>query len=290
MRLASRQDGAARAHDAPPDACAGIVHALLQPGPTSRGMRTVSLNFEELDFAQTPYGELILRRRRVRSLGDVDVYEVKIDGEFLMSSLVNASELALAELGLAPLGDAARHVVVGGLGLGYTASAALAHSGVEQVLVVEALAEVIGWHERALVPLGAELRDDPRCRFQKSDFFARAGDADLGFDGTDPGRRFDAVLLDIDHSPDGLLHGSHAAFYAPAGLATLQRHLRPGGVFALWSSEPPDAAFTERLARAFASAEAHAVEFHNPLLDRDDVNTVYVCRARGAHGEDAAPT
>lgn len=240
----------------------------------------MSRHFEELDHADTAYGELILRRRKVLSLGGRDVFEVKIDGEFLMSSLVNASELALAELGLAPLGDGARHVVVGGLGLGYTASAALAHPGVERVLVVEALAEVIAWHERDLVPLGAELRDDPRCRFEHADFFARARDAEPGFDARAPGRVFDAVLLDIDHSPAGLLHGSHADFYEPDGLARLQRHLRPGGVFALWSSEPPDAAFTERLARAFASAEAHAVEFENPLLDRDDVNTVYVCRTR----------
>ncbi|GJM21287.1 MAG: hypothetical protein DHS20C15_12020 [Planctomycetota bacterium] len=245
----------------------------------------MGLNFEELDFAQTPYGELILRRRRALSLEGAEVYEVKINGEFLMSSLVNASELALADLGLAPLGDRARHVVVGGLGLGYTAVAALAHASVTEVVVVEALAEVIGWHERALVPAGAELRDDPRCRFQHADFFARAREPDLGFDGTSPGRRFDAVLLDIDHSPAGLLHGSHADFYEPAGLALLSEHLHPGGVFALWSSEPPDDAFTARLGKSFASADAHAVEFFNPLLDRDDLNTVYVCRTKAARAD-----
>jgi hypothetical protein len=246
----------------------------------------MSLNFEELDHAETPYGELILRRRRALSLDGAEFYEVKLGGDFLMSSLVNQSEIALSELGLDVLGDPGPwDVVVGGLGLGYTAATALDRPALRSLLVVESLAEVIAWHERGLVPLGERLTGDERCRFVHADFFACARDAEGGFDPQQPGRRFDAILLDIDHSPDGLLHSDHADFYRPAGLARLATHLRPGGVFALWSSEPPDEAFGAQLGQTFDSAETHSIRFFNPLLDRDDVNCVYVCRTAASTAE-----
>jgi spermidine synthase len=241
----------------------------------------MSRNFEELDHARTRFGELVLRRRRVRSL-DTDVFEVLLDGAFLMSSLVNASEVALARLGLAALGGGGGwDVVVGGLGLGHTAAAALGDPRVRSLLVIEHLAEVIGWHARGLVPLAATLTGDPRCRLARGDFFALAA-GDGAFDERSPARRIHAVLLDIDHSPRGLLHESHAAFYAERGLRRLAGHLHPGGIFALWSAEPPDEAFTTRLAAVFADVQARPVAFHNPLLDLDDVNTVYVARTAGA--------
>ena len=81
-------------------------------------------NFQELDFQRTPYGDISLRRRREPRAGNVEVYEVKLGDEFLMSSLFTASEVALAEYGLAALNRAPLTVVVGGLGLGYTAQAA----------------------------------------------------------------------------------------------------------------------------------------------------------------------
>nr|MDT0667589.1 spermidine synthase [Micromonospora sp. DSM 115978] len=133
-------------------------------------------------------------------------------------------------------------VVVGGLGLGYTAQAALDDARVRSLVVVEALEPVIGWHERRLVPLGAGLTTDPRCRIVHGDFFSMVSDA-CGFDPTDPGRRFHAVLLDVDHSPDHLLQPAHAAFYEPAGLRRLASRLHPGGVFALWSNDPPSERF-----------------------------------------------
>ena len=91
-----------------------------------------------------------------------------------------------------------------------------------------------------------------------------------------PGRRFDAVLVDIDHSPRNLLHPRHAALYQPEGLARLAAHLNPGGVFALWSNDPPDDAFERVLAGAFATSAAHVVTFDNWRGDHDASNTVYI--------------
>jgi spermidine synthase len=234
----------------------------------------MSVYFEELDFRPTAMGALSLRRRRQLSSG-VDVYEIKLGDEFLMSSLFTVAEIALARLGLAALQRADLDVVVGGLGLGYTAQAVLEDTRVRSLIVVDALAEVIEWHEGGLLPLGEQLTADPRCRLVAGDFFAMSESRD-GLDPRTPGRRFDAVLVDIDHSPQNLLHPNHAALYRPEGLRKLVQHLHPGGVFALWSNDRPDPAFKAALASVFATSEAHVVTFHNPLQDRDASNTVYI--------------
>jgi spermidine synthase len=240
----------------------------------------MSALFEELAYQTTPIGALSLRRRRELRLG-VDVFEIKLGEDYLMSSLFTASEIALARLGLAELSGPNLDVAVGGLGLGYTARAVLEHQQVGSLLVVEALAAVIDWHQKGLVPLGAELTGDSRCRFVQGDFFALA-ESDAGFDPDALGRRYDAVLVDIDHSPDLLLDPRNAFFYQPEGLRRLAAWLRPGGVFGLWSNALPDAAFTARLADCFAQARAEAVTFHNPLQGRPFTQTVYLARTEMA--------
>lgn len=240
----------------------------------------MSRDFEELDFQETPLGELILRRRRMLSLGGLEVYEVKLGEAFLMSSLFHEVEVALAHLGLSELKGESWDVVVGGLGLGYTAAAALEHREVASLLIVDALPQVIGWHQRGLVPLGARLTSDPRCRMVVADFFAGARSIE-GFDPESSGRLFHAVLLDIDHSPRDLLHASNAAFYEVDGLRALSAHLHPGGVFALWSDDPPDDEFLDALGAAFATVRAHIVTFPNPLLERNSESTVYVAGKAG---------
>ncbi len=235
----------------------------------------MSRDFEELDWQETPLGELILRRRRMLSLGGIDVYEVKLGGAFLMSSLFHVVEVALAHLGLAELKPGEWDVVVGGLGLGYTARAALEHREVGSLLVVEALQPVIDWHQRELVPLAGKLIFDPRTQILRADFFERARSIE-GFDPARPNRKFHAVLLDIDHSPSDLLHPRHAAFYQAEGLRALASHLHPGGVFALWSDDPPDEEFLSALDTVFGNARAHVVTFPNPLLEGESASTVYV--------------
>ena len=238
----------------------------------------MSADFAELDYRRTPLGELTLRRRRVAALDGLDVFEVKLGDAFLMSSLFHEVEEALADLALAALDATELDVVVGGLGLGYTAVAALTHPAVRSLLVVDALEAVIEWHTRGLVPLGPVLSGDARCRFIHGDFFALAAAPEQGFDDEIAGRKFHAVLLDIDHSPRHLLHPRHAAFYEAAGLRRLAAQLHPAGVFALWSDDPPDENFLSALREVFANANAHIVPFFNPLLERDSASTVYVAR------------
>ena len=222
-------------------------------------------------------GELILRRRQ-STQGDL-IYEVKLDGSFLMSSLVNESEIALADLALKNATGQPLDVVVGGLGLGYTAAAALEHRDVQSVLVVEHLQEVIDWHINRLIPAADQLMDDDRCRLIKGDFFALLRDGG-GLDPSKPERKFDAILVDIDHTPKHPLHPSHADFYEPDGLRPVADQLNPGGVFALWSADPPDDEVLSLLRTTFEASEAHAVTFRNTLLNRDDINTVYIARRR----------
>jgi len=234
----------------------------------------MSARFQELDWRQTPLGELTLRRRRDPGSG-ADIHEIKLNDEFLMSSLFTVAEVELANLALAELPRESLQVVVGGLGLGYTAQTVLEHPNVGSLLVVDALNEVIEWHQQGLIPAGKELAADERCRLVHGDFFAmlRSGD---GFDPAAPGRIFDAIIVDIDHSPRHLLHPSNADFYEPEGLQRLAGLLSPGGVFALWSNDPPDEEFTATLAAVFTGVRAEVVSFPNPLQDRDSTNTVYL--------------
>ncbi len=236
--------------------------------------------FEELDYCVTPMGALSLRRRTDLSLG-IDIFEVKLGEDYLMSSLFTESEVALANLGLAGLDADGLDVAVGGLGLGYTARAALDDPRVRSVMVVDALAEVIDWHRRGLVPLGAGLHADPRCSFVNADFFALVTSPGFDLDPSQPPRRFHAILADIDHSPKALLSHAHGSLYTTAGMADIKRHLHPDGIFALWSNDPPDDDFMRLLGSGFADAQAHVVTFDNPIQKRDASNTVYV--ARNAH-------
>lgn len=229
---------------------------------------------EELDYRVTPIGALSLRRRRELRLG-VDAFEIMLDEKFLMTSLFTASEIALARLGLDACRGDGLEVVVGGLGLGYTAQAALEPASVSDLVVVEYLAPVIEWHRAGLLPLGRALAEDARCHLVEGDFFAMASGAD-GFDPARPGRRFDAILADIDHAPDHLLDARSGSFYSPQGLQALSRHLKPGGIFGLWSNEGADARFLDQLGQAFAEAWAEPVTFDNPLTGRPFTQTVYL--------------
>jgi spermidine synthase len=233
----------------------------------------VSAHFEELDWRPTRLGEISLRRRFEPTL-QTDIYEAKLGDEFLMSSAFTVAEVALADISLALVEGVDLDVVVAGLGLGYTAHAVLRDPRVRSVRVIEALDEVIGWHRRGLLPMSEELTSDPRCTLVEGDFFAMiASGSRFGPDTRD---RHDAILVDIDHTPRHVLHPGHAGFYEPAGQRRLAGRLDPGGVYALWSDDPPDEGYLAVLEDVFASCEAHVITFPNPLTGGDAANTVYV--------------
>lgn len=226
--------------------------------------------YEELDFCQTELGELMLRRRIPVSMPGTWIWEVKLDNRFLMSSLVHDSEDELARSSLQRLEGGDWRVLVGGLGLGHTVAAVMAWEQVQAIDVVEYLPEVIDWHSRDLVPLAAKIAADERCRIVQGDCFRWIRE---GSGGT-----YDAVLIDVDDSPEHLLSPRHGSFYTAAGLADARGSVRPGGVFALWTAGEVLPEFLERMRGVFDEVTAEAVEFYNPLHSLEDVNTIYVAR------------
>ncbi len=230
----------------------------------------MSARFEELDWQPTPMGDLTLRRRTDAALG-VEIFEVKLGEEFLMSSLFTVAEEELATLGLAATKGDELAVLVGGLGLGYTAIAALRDPRVSAMTVIDTMPAVIDWHQRGLLPVSELLTADARTRLVLDDFFAVMRSAPKPDDA-----RYDAILLDVDHSPRHQLDPSHADLYTVAGLRALAAHLTTSGVFALWSDDPPDDEFLDKAHAVFPQVQAHVVDFANPLTGGISSNTVYV--------------
>ena len=225
------------------------------------------LPYDELAFASTPLGEISLRRRFDR-LTQRWVHEVRLGDEYLMSSQFNATEIALATLGLAAAPDARLRVLVAGLGLGFTAHQALQDPRVDHLTVVELVGAVIDWHRRGLVPDTAGLASDPRCELVEADFF------ELMRSGACP--EVDVLLVDIDHSPDNLLSPAHHDLYEGPGLRRAADALSEHGVFALWSDDPPDDALLARLRPLFAQVRGEVVEFDNSITGGISSCTVYV--------------
>lgn len=230
------------------------------------------MKIEELAYHKTPLGELTLRRRTETLLQNIEVFEVKLGDEYLMSSLFTEGERQLSHLGLNGL-SGNLDVVVGGLGLGYTAAAALENNNVKSLLVIDLFDEVIGWHKNKLVPIGGILSEDARCEMRQGNFFELAK---TGFDNFDKERKFDAVLLDIDHSPKHYLDDRNESFYGAEGLTLLKNQIKNGGAFALWSDDPADEKFTAHLRNIFSEVVAHNVEFANPYTNSVSINSVYV--------------
>ena len=240
----------------------------------------MSLLFEELDFQQTPLGDISLRRRSEPRLADKILYEVKLGDEFLMSSLFTEAEIQLAKIGLNTLSGKHLDIVVGGLGLGYTAAEVLNDKRVNSLEVIDVMSAVIEWHQKQLVPLGHVLTSDPRCTLVEADFFELAAIADCGFNNDAPDRLAHALLLDIDHSPSHWLNQTNSRLYCQQGLTILASKLQPGGVFGLWSNDPPDDAFKHLLDCVFASSQSHIITFNNPYTNQDSTNTVYIATTK----------
>ena len=235
------------------------------------------MKIEELGYQKTRLGDLTLRRRPEPLLGNIDVFEVKLGDEYLMSSLFTKSEQQLATLGLSNL-KGELDVVIGGLGLGYTAAEALKNQSVRSLLVIDLFQPVIDWHNSGLIPMSSFLTNDLRCELRQGDFFALAVS---GLDKYDRQRKFDAILVDIDHSPEHYLDPENKSLYATDGLTAIKRQLRSGGVFAIWSNDCANNEFNEHLRSVFGTATAHDIEFPNPYTGSTSVNSVYVAVTNG---------
>jgi spermidine synthase len=225
---------------------------------------------EYLAAEDSPLGLVCLRQRAIPNHPDAMATEITLDHQFLMSSANTASERALAERALALHGGAEISVLVGGLGLGYTADAVLASAAVARVEVVEYLAPVIGWLCSGRLPLSRALLSEPRLAVVEGDVYARlAGD---------PGERWDAILIDVDHSPEEPLGAESASFYREAGLARARRHLAPRGVLGVWSyAESPR--FADALARVFSEVRVERVRFENRVFGEAETNVLFLARA-----------
>ncbi len=224
---------------------------------------------EILAYEANPLGMICLRRRGLRSEPGTVVTEITLDHQFLMSSHNTVSECALATQALGLHGGAGLQVLVGGLGLGYTARAALGSDRVAQVEVVELLPQVIDWFERRLLPLADELRADPRFAVSQGDVYARLS--------LPPLRQHDLILIDVDHSPSERLADANGSFYGEEGLGRARQHLAPEGVLGVWSyAESP--VFEAALRAVFRDVRVEAVRFQNRVLEEPETNWLYFAR------------
>jgi len=191
---------------------------------------------ELLAAARAPDGEEL---RLMRRGGD---FMIVLDRNELMNSRMSGSEEALARMACVRLhGRSAPHLLIGGYGMGFTLRAALAALGPQAKLTVaELVPEIIAWARGPMAALTAGCLDDPRvtvAMVDVADLIARARDD------------YDAILLDVDNGPDGLVRAANDRLYTPAGLAAAGAALKPGGVLAVWSAAK-DPAFARRLAKA----------------------------------------
>jgi spermidine synthase len=229
----------------------------------------MTINFEILAYDDTPLGPLCLRRRELLAEPGVIVTEVSLNHEFLMSSYNTASERALATGALALRDGTGLDVLVGGLGLGYTAREALGSDRVAGVSVIEFLPQVIGWLEKGLIPLAAELNADPRLRVVRDDVYRLLS--------AEPARLFDLVLIDVDHSPEDRLAAANGSFYTDEGLERAKRHLKPGGVLGVWSYDE-SASFAAALRRVFRDVRVEPVEFKNRFVGATQTDWLFFAK------------
>lgn len=224
-------------------------------------------SLEILAYEETSLGPICLRRREPASLQGVVVTEVTLNHEFLMSSLYTDSEQALSAMAIQMHGGNQLRVMVAGLGLGYSAFAALESSQVAHVEVVELLPQVIGWLNDGLVPLSEHLTGNSRLLVTQADAYAKLANA--------PDEKYDLILIDVDHSPDDRLGaGDSLAFYSTEGLASAKKHLRPGGVLGVWSyaeSSP----FADALRMSFKTVRVEPVTHHNELIDEEHTDWLF---------------
>lgn len=193
--------------------------------------------WEKIDTAKIPGSDEELRlMRRGKE------FSIKLGTNELMNSRLSGSEAALATLAAKKIETVAKpHLLIGGLGMGFTLRAALGAVGSKaQIMVAELVPAVVSWARGPMADIFGESLDDPRVTIRESDVIGiiRAHRA-----------KFDAILLDVDNGPEGLTRKANDALYDSSGLEAARNALRAGGVLAVWSSGP-NPAFARRLRAA----------------------------------------
>jgi spermidine synthase len=199
------------------------------------------------------------------------VTEVTLDHEFLMSSYLTASEKALANIALEMHLGSDLEVLVGGLGLGYTAHAALGSPRVAHCDVVEFLPQVIDWLRTGLVPLSEELNREPRLHVIHADVYKRLTNR--------PEKQYDLILIDVDHSPAENLGAANGYFYTASGLEAAKKHLTIGGMLGVWSYAP-DSPFADALREVFDEVRVEPITVLNNLIDVEQTDWLFFARDR----------
>ncbi len=225
------------------------------------------MNFEILAYEETPLGLLCLRRREILSQPGTLVTEVTLNHEFLMSSYLTASERALTELGLERvLGGEELRVLIGGLGLGYTAASALDSVMVNHVEVVEFLPQVISWLDSGLVPLAERLNADERLEVTHGDIYERL---------SRPGdQEFELIAIDVDHSPEDVLGEQSQGFYSREGLTRAKSHLTKGGVLGVWSYDE-SSPLLANMKEVFGTVTVEKVTVMNDLINQEQTDWLF---------------
>jgi len=217
--------------------------------------------WKEIGRAPLPDGALVLSQRG-------EEFVLRLRGAELMNSRMHQSEELLATLGCADLGPGA-HVLIGGLGMGFTLRAALGVVPADaKVTVAELVPEVVAWNRGPLAHLADRPLDDPRVTVQVADVSALM---------RGPQAAWDVILLDVDNGPDAFTTPSNSSLYGVRGLDRARLALRPGGVLGVWSVED-NPNFTGKLHRAGFTTDKHRVP---PRPSSGARHVVWIARAPG---------
>jgi spermidine synthase len=188
----------------------------------------------QIDTARVPGADVELRLMQRGA-----EFSMMLGQNELMNSRLSGSEEALATLACKRIGAVKQpHLLIGGLGMGFTLHAALAVLGTEaRIMVAELVPAVIAWARGPMAKIFGDSLDDPRTSILSADVIEVI---------KSHAAAFDAILLDVDNGPEGLIRKANDALYNLKGLKSSRRALRPGGVLAVWSSGP-NPAFSRRL-------------------------------------------
>ncbi len=222
------------------------------------------LPWQLLATAEAPDGQALTLSRRGHE------YLIRVGGWDLMSSRDDTSARALTEIGCRGLESRAGvHVLIGGLGMGFSVAPAVERLARDATIdVAELVPAVVEWNREVLAELAGRVLADPRVHVHVGDVGALIRTAHA---------RWDAILLDVDNGPDALAHAGNAALYGSKGLHAAHRALRPGGVLAVWSYSDAGG-FAKQLEQAGFSASIEPVANHG--RDRGRTHAIWIGRRR----------